>query len=213
VDVHPPHHAIHSWKDFLLHLLTITVGLFIALTLEAAVEAAHHRHLVRDAHENLRREIELNQTVYAKNVRDLRLNRNQLARDIDQLRELRNGKRLDNPNLSWAWSWDSYGDAAWKTARESGAVAYMDPGWISTYSWVYAQQEYVNSAALAVVNEETRASAPLQVAKDPAKLSSAEVETLLIRSAEIDLSIATLETMMKALDDMYAEALKRLQHG
>jgi len=85
----------------------------------------------------------------------------------------------------------------------------MDSGWISTYSWVYTQQEYVNSTALAIVNEETRASAPLKVTKDPSKLSPAEIETLLIKSAEIDLSFATLETIMKALDDMYAEALKR----
>ncbi len=209
MDVHPPHQRIRTWKDFLLHLLTITVGLFIALTLEAAVESRHHRSLVREAHENLRREIELNQKVYAKNVRDLRLNRSQLARDIDQLRELRNGKKLENPSLSWSWNWDSYGDAAWKTARESGAVAYMDSGWISTYSWVYTQQEYVNSMALATVHEETRASAPLQVAKDPSRLSPAEIETLLIKSAEIDLSFATLETWMKALDDMYADALKK----
>ena len=209
MDVHPPFQSIHTWKDFLLHLLTITIGLFIALTLEAAVESTHHRHLVRDAHENLRREIELNHKVYANNVRDLRLNRNQLARDIDQLRELRTGKKLENPNLSWTSHWDSYGDAAWKTARASGAVGYMDSGWISTYSWVYAQQEYVNSTALALVNEEIRASAPLEVAKDPLKLSPAEIEALLIKSAEIDLGFATLETLMKALDDMYAEALKR----
>ncbi len=85
----------------------------------------------------------------------------------------------------------------------------MDSGWISTYSWVYSQQEYVNSMALAIVNEETRASAALQVVKDPVKLSPAEIETLLLKSAEIDLSFATLQTMMKALDDMYAQALKR----
>ncbi len=209
MDVHPPHQAIHTWKVFLIHLLTITIGLFIALTLEAAVEAGHHRHLVREARENLRREIELNQKVYAQNAQDLQLNRSQLARDIDQLRELRDGKKLENHNLSWAWKWDSYSDAAWKTARESGAVTYMDSGWISTYSWVYSQQEYVNSMALAIVNEETRASAALQVVKDPVKLSPAEIETLLLKSAEIDLSFATLQTMMKALDDMYAQALKR----
>jgi hypothetical protein len=208
VDVHPPHQQIHTWKDFLIHLLTITIGLCIALTLEAAVESIHHRHLVRDARENLRREIEANHRLYAENVRDLRLNRNQLARDIDQLRELRDGKKLDDFNLSWSWNWNSYADAAWRTAGESGAIVYMDSGWISTYTWVYAQQQYVNSVALAIVNEESRASAPLEVAKSPSKLISAEVETLLIKSAEIDQSFATLETTMKALDHMYTEALR-----
>jgi hypothetical protein len=79
------------------------------------------------------------------------------------LRELRKGKKLENPNLSWAWSWDSYGDAAWRTARESGAVSYMDSAWISAYTGIYLQQEYVDSTALAIVNEETRAGAPLKV--------------------------------------------------
>jgi hypothetical protein len=39
VEVSPPHQPIHSWKDFLLHLLTITIGLFIALTLDRLPES------------------------------------------------------------------------------------------------------------------------------------------------------------------------------
>jgi hypothetical protein len=27
LDVHPPHEAAHSWRDILIHLATITVGL------------------------------------------------------------------------------------------------------------------------------------------------------------------------------------------
>jgi hypothetical protein len=48
MDVHPPHLPIHTWKDFLLHLLTITIGLFIALTLEASIESIHHRKPPQD---------------------------------------------------------------------------------------------------------------------------------------------------------------------
>jgi len=33
LDVHPPEEKIHGFKDFLLHLFTITVGLLIALAL------------------------------------------------------------------------------------------------------------------------------------------------------------------------------------
>jgi hypothetical protein len=35
MEIHPPH-AIHSAKDFLLQLLTITIGILIALALEGA---------------------------------------------------------------------------------------------------------------------------------------------------------------------------------
>jgi hypothetical protein len=209
VDVHPPHQEIRSWKGFLLHLLTITIGLFIALTLEAAVESMHHRHLVRDARENLRQEITNNHKLYAENARRVQLNRDRLARDIEQLRDLRNRKKLENTRLSWGWEWNSYDDAAWQTARQSGAVTYMDPPWISNYSWVYAQQAYINSTALAIVAEETRAAAPLIAVQDAANLSPAEVNALLIKSVEIDLSFATLQTTMKALDDMYVATLKK----
>ena len=36
LDVHAPHEPIHGVKDFLLHLLTITVGLLIAVGLKDA---------------------------------------------------------------------------------------------------------------------------------------------------------------------------------
>ena len=57
MDVHPVHHAPRTWRDFFLQLGMITIGLFIALTLQAGVESLHHRHLIRDARDNLRREI------------------------------------------------------------------------------------------------------------------------------------------------------------
>jgi len=131
MDIHPPQQPVHTVKDFLLHLLTITVGLFIALTLEASIESVHHRHLVRDARQSLQSEIETNHKLYAKNAQDLRQNREQLAHDIDQLRQLREGKKLDNPVVVWDWDWISYADSVWATARESGAVPYMNPKSIS----------------------------------------------------------------------------------
>jgi hypothetical protein len=163
---------------------------------------------VRDARQSLRREIAANHTLYADNARNLKINRDRLARDLEQLRDLRNGKKVDQPHLSWSWSWDGFDDTAWNTARDSGAISYMDADTISGYATVYTQQEYVNKTATAIINEESRAGAALEVATDPSKLIPAEIETLLIRTAEIDLSFDTLQSTMKQLDDMYARALK-----
>jgi len=44
LDVHPPHEAAHTWKDFFIHIATICVGLLIAIGLEQTVEVLHHRH-------------------------------------------------------------------------------------------------------------------------------------------------------------------------
>jgi hypothetical protein len=41
LDVHPPHTAVHGWKDFWIHLATISIGLLIAVSLEQSVEWLH----------------------------------------------------------------------------------------------------------------------------------------------------------------------------
>jgi len=205
MDVHPPRQPIHTVKDFLLHLLTITVGLFIALSLEAAVESLHHRHLVRDARQNLHREIAANYQQYAMNAKWVAENRDQLARNIELLRELRHGKKLDPANLGWHWQWNSFSGVAWRAARDNGAVSYMAPDLIASYSWIYLQQDYINSTALAIVGEESKAGAALEAAADPSNLSPLEIQTLLVKSAEINLSLSTLQSTMKGLEDMYIE--------
>lgn len=43
LDVHLPH-ATFTWKDFWIHLGTITAGLLIAISLEQSVEKLHHLH-------------------------------------------------------------------------------------------------------------------------------------------------------------------------
>jgi hypothetical protein len=44
IDVHAPHGGVHTWKDFWIHLGTITLGLLIAISLEQSVEWLHHLH-------------------------------------------------------------------------------------------------------------------------------------------------------------------------
>ena len=44
LDIHPPHHAATTSRDFFIHIATITIGLFIAIGLEQTVEAIHHLH-------------------------------------------------------------------------------------------------------------------------------------------------------------------------
>ena len=213
MDVHPPSQPIHTVKDFLLHLLTITVGLFIALSLEAAVESLHHRHLVRDARQNLGREIAANYEQYAMNAKWVAENRVQLARNIELLRALRNGKRLDPANLGWHWHWDSFSGVAWRAARDNGAVSYMEPDLIASYSWIYLQQDYINSTAIGIVSEESKAGAALEAAVDPSNLSPSEIQTLLVKSAEIDLSFSDLQTTMQGLEHMYNEQSPKRAEG
>ena len=76
LDVHPPHHPTHGWRDFFIHIATITVGLLIAIGLEQTVEAVHHRHQRHSLVESLLHDTELC-------VRD--------SRDAAHFAEIRNG--------------------------------------------------------------------------------------------------------------------------
>jgi hypothetical protein len=58
LDVHPPHEAAHTWKDFFIHIATIVLGLLIAIGLEQTVEALHHRHEAAELRERLHTESE-----------------------------------------------------------------------------------------------------------------------------------------------------------
>lgn len=210
MDVHPAHHAPRSWRDFFLELVMITIGLFIALTLQAGVESLHHRHLVSEARENLRREIQINRQRYAENVRNLEKNRHRLARDIDQLQDLRGGKSIDKAALGWGWDWNGFIDASWKTARDTGAVSYMSFDLINTYTEIYLQQDYVNTQAVAILSDEPRSAAFLRIAKEPSALSPSDIQSMLMNLAETDIRLATLQNLLESLDRMYTEAMKTL---
>ena len=56
LDVHPPHQPAHGWRDFLIHIATIVVGLLIALGLEQLVEKLQDRHERHQLVEDLRQE-------------------------------------------------------------------------------------------------------------------------------------------------------------
>lgn len=60
LDVHPPHHAANSWRDFFIHIATIVVGLLIAVGLEQTVEAIHRHHERSELEDRLRRQAEDN---------------------------------------------------------------------------------------------------------------------------------------------------------
>jgi hypothetical protein len=210
MDVHPPHGPIRSWKDFTLHLLTITIGLLIALALEAAVESLHHRHMVKEARANLRREIAENHTLYAENLGSLQTELVRLEQNIEQLRELRAGKTPEHFDLQWDFRWNGFVESAWMSARDIGAVGYMQPEVIEEYSGLYRQQTFVNDAGVSILYDQAKAAAPLLIVKnrkDPKELSPGDIQALLLSAAELEGRVKQLQLFMKSLDIDYTALL------
>ena len=73
-----------------------------------------------------------------------------------------------------------------------GAISFMHAASIERYNWVYIQQDYVNAAAVGIITDEPKIGAPWRIAKDPANLTAAEIESMLIGSAEMDIRLPGL---------------------
>ncbi len=68
LDVHPPHEAAHTWKDFLIHIATIVIGLLIAVGLEQTVEAIHRHNERTELRAGLLDEMQFNDHFAAMDI-------------------------------------------------------------------------------------------------------------------------------------------------
>jgi hypothetical protein len=137
MDVHPPHGPIQGWRDFFIHLIVITLGLLIALGLEGIVEWGHNRHLVHTAEANLRAELAANRKTLAGDLKFLDDAQRQTESYLSILAAF---KAMKHPraDLTFHWTWNGPGSAAWDTARNTGAVALMNFETAETYSDITA---------------------------------------------------------------------------
>jgi hypothetical protein len=210
LDVHPPHESVHSWRDFLIHIGTITLGLFIALSLEGLIETSHHRHLVHQARENLHEEIEENQKIVAYDHHLLDSNRRHLLDVIAQLRQLKANPKQPHGPITFPWGWSGPSAAAWNTAHDTGALALMPYAEVQGYSLVYAQQASVQQQVDLYVLNQDHANIPLIGNESASDLSPTQIDDLIKGCATSVTDIDHLETLMKGLDENYASALKDL---
>jgi hypothetical protein len=142
LDVHPPHERAHSLGDFLLHILTITIGLFIALSLESLVEWRHHVHLVHEARETLREEIEHNHDELTARFAVLAEERAELDKNLATVTAVQQHPTTASRSVSLDahFNLSSLQDTAWRTAQSTGAVAFMPYAEAQRYADVYAEQ-------------------------------------------------------------------------
>jgi len=142
IDVHAPHEPVHGWRDFFLHIITITIGLLIALGLEGSVEWLHHRHLVHEAEESLHSEIASNAKGVADALADLHKQQADLKHDVTMLDYfLKNKKFPEHGSMSIAFHIKGFDDVSWKTAQSTGALSYMSYAQAQDYSDIYDTQD------------------------------------------------------------------------
>ena len=166
LDVHSPHEAVHTWKDFFIHIATIVIGLLIAIGLEQTVEFFHHRHQAREGLVLLRREVDENRIKLQYNVKVLALVERQHRADIGVLRRLRAGILGPGDHLIFVRPYEILGSSAWKVVHESDSAAYIPHDLMVLHDEVYEGQQGINDAARSSYVELQKATAALNTEHD-----------------------------------------------
>jgi hypothetical protein len=146
LDVHPPHHRLEGVKDFVIHLLTITVGLLIAVGIEGCVERHHQHDLAIEARETLHKEIEQNAKKMADDVTDLTAEQAKVKDGIAVVTRLAEHPKDKNQHGTVAanYSLKEWDSTAWTTAQTTGALAFMPYDEANKYSRIYDAQHSVS---------------------------------------------------------------------
>jgi hypothetical protein len=145
LDVHAPHHPIGGWKDFLIHLVTITVGLLIAVGIEGCVELHREHKLVGEARETMREEIQHNNDTMKDTIVTVKKERATMEKNIQLLTKIQENpadKALQkDASITADYSMVGLRDTAWKTAQTTGALGFMPYTEAQRYSDVYGSQK------------------------------------------------------------------------
>jgi hypothetical protein len=145
LEVHSPHLSIHTWKDFLIHIATITIGLLIAVGLEQSVEALHHRHQREQLEDQMRDVFETNLKRNEKTFKQLRAQHAYLV----ELRSAISARLHGQPTVAAPAANDERmaafptfpSLAPYEAAKENGTVALLPGSRIRIYNRVALARE------------------------------------------------------------------------
>ncbi len=147
LDVHPPHHAAATWRDFFIHIATIVIGLCIAVGLEQTVEYFHHRHELQKAREELREDANANRRGAAVQLESIHQVQAELNADMALLLAQRATNQPLAGKLDFDWSFRRTRSVAYNVNKLSGALNLMPHPELAYYDYTFTVGDVVMDAA------------------------------------------------------------------
>jgi hypothetical protein len=208
MEIHAPDKPIHSRKDFMFHMLTVVLGILIALALDGMVTWAHHRILVREARANIATELRTNKETIEKAVPEIQARQKQLEEIISTIDQVEKTRKLSG-KLGYGFSSYELYSTAWKTAAVSGAVTHMDYDQLKDYTDAYdLQQDFLTVQAQGFASVGDLSAATHVLNQDLAKVPEERLEELQRQALKILTIQRTLENVSAGLILAYDKALK-----
>jgi hypothetical protein len=165
LDVHAPHAAVHTWKDFFIHLATIVIGLLIAVGLEQLVERAHDHYKVRETREALQREREANGKDLITIAHNWRWEMAELQNNLMVLAYIQHHPGALQTSLPGELRWVQLpvfsNHAVWDSAQLNGVIRLMPPDEANSDQALYQFLQIVsenNTATWSAISDARRFS-------------------------------------------------------
>lgn len=190
-------------------MLTITIGILIALSLEGIVQWTDHRALVHEARANLKTEIGENQQTLKAALERIQRDEAECTRALGALHQLRENRKATVHEIGCSWEGVTLRAASWNAVVASGALSYMPYAELKRYTDLYdelhtatlIQQQLVFSADLSVFE-----NFGYKMDRDlVATLTDAELQEPEAAVARFQMRLNTLEQLYKALARGYAD--------
>ena len=209
MEIHAPDKPIHSKKEFLFHMLTVVLGILIALALDGIVTWAHHRVLVREARENIATELRNNKETIQKALPEIQDKQKQVQHIMATIDELEKNPKFEVKELHYNFeSYDLY-FTAWKTASVSGAVTHMNYDELKNYTDVYdLQQDFMTLQSQGFSQIGDLVAAMHVLNRDRNKIPLERLDDIQRAAERILLMQKTLENVSVGLVQGYEKALK-----
>ena len=206
LDVHAPHESIHSWKNFLVHIAAIVVGLLIAVSLEQTVELLHHSHQRHELQEALRRNGEGNRQ-YIKE--DLAVAQGMLDWALEQTKAVERADTTGVITIRRMPAGLIYAPDAgvWLSAKASGVTSLLSAGAQNWYEDMDDRERATFGSSDSATDQLNAAYSALDQA-----LAEHAVET---SSGELDLSMLTAaqrETVIECFHSVVSQLRSVMRH-
>jgi hypothetical protein len=179
LDVHAPHEAVRTWKDFLIHIATIVIGLLIAVALEQTVEFFHQRYEVAETRAALHEEMQNNIALFHQNVEGHIMTMAYLHNNLRIFEYLRDHPGTPQDKLPGILYWPIFTNrpqkAAWSTAEHTDVLSLMPRAEVRETTDSYAKLDYAWEAYQPVIASLTQCTTYFSQTHDISTLSPASI--------------------------------------
>ncbi len=210
MEIHAPHEPILSFREFLVHLSMVTVGILIALGLEQSVEAYHHHELAEEARANMTTEIADNKRELDNHLSGLDKIEKQRDDDLKVIDQLLAHQHLHELSIGLGFSGPTLNSASWTTASSVGALAYMEYGTVKQFAEAYKLQDLYEHLQNDEINDVQKGVGMLASLKDgPEKVSDGELRAIKMQLQQGAAALTVIGQVGKQLSAEYDKVLAK----